>query len=457
MSESRLTDESTTSPAESLPPEAQVSASKLAENQSPQVAESLHTTDVGENQPPRVSLGFQLLLSLANMAMWLAIIPLQQILQPLQVSIIDPVNKVSGLSFVLAVTGITSVIAQPVVGALSDRTTFRLGRRRTWILVGMIFSVLLLLLQANAPSILILAIEAGIYGFAIGMIMTPVLTIIPDRVPLSQRATASAFVGLAQPIGIVVGSILIAVIIKSVQGSYYAIAGILFVAVALFLFFVREEPVAKTDLPAFNLKDYLISFFEPLKERDFTLTWVGRFLIIFAQILLLEFMLYYLKDVIHYERLFPGQTAEQGVSMFQVINTVFVVISTLASGIISDKLQRRKPFVIAAGLIMTIALLLIAFTQSWILVLVTAAIFGIGFGIFLSADVALATQVLPKNHNLGKDLGLITAANTLPQLFIPLVSFLAFNVLQGYPALFSIAAVFTILGALAIIPIRSVR
>ncbi|GCE13848.1 MFS transporter [Tengunoibacter tsumagoiensis] len=407
---------------------------------------------------PRVSLGFLLLLSLANVAMWLVIIPLQQILQPLQVALLDPANKEASLSIVLAVTGITSVITQPIMGAISDRTTFKFGRRRTWILAGMILCAILLILQANANSIAVLAIESALYGFFIGMIMTPVLTIIPDRVPVSQRATASAFVGLAQPVGIIIGSILIAVIIKSVQPSYYVMAGILVVILGLFVLFVREKPLAKEELPPFKLGEFLLSFFAPLKVADFAFTWVGRFLVIFAQIVLLEFMLYYLNDVIHYVQLFPGQTAEQGVSLFQVINTVSVVISTLVAGILSDKLQRRKPFILAACVIMAIGLFLIAFVHSWPIVLVTGVIFGCGFGIFLSADIALATQVLPKGQSLGKDLGLITAANTLPQLFFPLVSFLAFSVFNhSYTFLFGFAGVLALLGGLAIAPIKSVR
>ncbi|GCE47009.1 MFS transporter [Thermosporothrix hazakensis] len=416
-----------------------------------------------EGGKKRVSLGFQLFLSLANIVIWLAIIPIQQLLLPSQIAQIDAANKEAGLSLILFATGITGVIAQPIIGAISDRTTFRLGPRRTWLAIGVVIVSLLLVLQSFATSIAVLAIEVAVYGFAMDMLLAPILTIIPDRIPVSQRATVSAFVGLAQPVGIVIGSILIAQVIRSVQGSYYAIAGLLFVVIALFVLLDREKPLSKEELPPFSLKTFLSTFFSPLRTADFVFTWCGRFLATLSQIILVTFMLYYLKDIIHYEKLFPGQASEQGVAMFQVINTVSVVISTIITGFLSDKVQRRKPFVIAAGLIMTVALALIALIPTWTMVLVVAVLFGIGFGIFLSSDIALATQVLPegqdvqKGQNLGKDLGLISVANVLPQVLVPLFSFLAFSVFHSYTALFIMAAVAAVLSAVFIIPIKKVR
>ena len=429
-----------------------MSETPIADENSPLVTE----IPVSDQEQP-VTLGFQLLLSLANVVIWLAIIPFQQLLVPLQISAIDPANKVSGLSLVLFTTGITGVIAPPLVGAWSDRTSFRFGRRRTWIAGGTILTIITLILMANVGNVIGLAIEAALYGFAAGMILSPVLAIIPDRVPVSQRATVSAFVGLAQPVGVVIGTILIAQVIRSVQGSYYAIAGILLVVITIFVLLVHERPLPKEDVPPFSFGEFAGNFFSPLRSRDFALTWVGRFLVIMSQIILAEFMLFYLKDVIHYERLFPGQTADQGFAIFQVIQTLCIIVSTIISGIISDRLQRRKPFIIAASLTMTVALLLIAFVPSWPIVLVTAVIFGIGFGIFLSSDIALSTQVLPQAQSRGKDLGLITAANVLPELLFPVISFVAFGIFHGYTALFTIAAIATFAGALFIIPIKSVR
>lgn len=414
--------------------------------------------DVAQAPTKPVTPLFQLLLSLANVVVWLSIIPLYQLLLPAQVAVLDPQNKISTLSFIIFIAGVTSVLAQPFAGAFSDRTTSRFGRRRPWIVVGMLLVVISLLLLANAPNIPLLAVELGAFGLVMGMVLSPVLAIIPDMVPIRQRATVSAFVGLAQPLGTLIGIILIAQVIKSTQISYYVVAAILFVIIILFALFVREAPISKGSVPPFSLPVFLKNFFiNPVKYPDFGYTWLARFLVILAQTILVEFILFYLNDVIHYERLFPGQTAQQGVSIFQGIYTLTLIVSTIISGIISDRLQRRKIFVVVASIVMTIALLLLAFIPSWTVVLVVAAVFGIGFGIYISADIALATQVLPQVQSQGKDLGFITAANILPELLFPVISFVAFGIFHGYPALFTIAAIATLLGALCILPIKSVR
>ncbi len=415
-------------------------------------------SDVAQTPTKPVTPLFQLMLSLANVVVWLSIIPLYQLLLPAQVAVLDPQNKISTLSFIIFIAGVTSVLAQPFAGAFSDRTTSRFGRRRPWIIAGMLLVVISLLLLANAPSIPILAIELGAFGLVMGMVLSPVLAIIPDMVPVRQRATVSAFVGLAQPVGTLIGIILIAQVIRSTQISYYAVAGILFVVIILFALFVRETPLPKESVPPFSLRVFLRNFFiNPVKYPDFGYTWLARFLVILAQTILVEFILFYLHDVVHYESLFPGQTAQQGVSIFQGIYTVTLIVSTIVSGILSDRLQRRKIFVVVASIIMTVALLLLAFVPGWPIVLVVAAVFGVGFGIYISADIALATQVLPQIQSQGKDLGFITAANILPELLFPVISFVAFGIFHGYPALFTIAAVATLLGALCILPIKGVR
>ena len=42
---------------------------------------------------------------------------------------------------------------------------------------------------------------------------------------------------------------------------------------------------------------------------------------------------------------------------------------------------------------------------------------GIGYGVYLSVDFALCTEVLPEAEARGKDLGIINVANALPQVF----------------------------------------
>jgi MFS family permease len=81
---------------------------------------------------------------------------------------------------------------------------------------------------------------------------------------------------------------------------------------------------------------------------------------------------------------------------------------------------------------------------------------GLGFGAYAAVDGALMSELLPSSGTYAKDLGVLNLAATLPQTLSPFVGgaiVLAF----GYVALFPIGIVLAVLGALAIIPIKSVR
>jgi MFS family permease len=405
-----------------------------------------------------VSLGWQLLLSLANLVVWLAIFPTYQILLPAQIGVFDSSNKVNVLALISFAGGVAAILGNLLAGALSDLTTSRFGRRRPWVLAGAAGSVIALTLLANAPGVLVLGIALVLFQFFINVDIASLAALVPDQVPVRQRAIASAFVGLALPLGTLIGLTLVAQVTKSAQASYYTLAAILLLVLAVFVLIVRDTPLPKQALPAFSLKTFLKSYWlNPRRYPDFGYTWIARACVIFGYYTAIAYLFYFLQDVIRYDRLFPGQTVAQGVATFQGLATLVLIIATISSGIVSDRLQRRKVFVIGASGMMAVALAILAFASSWPAVLVAAALLGIGFGVFLSGDLALQTQVLPNNRDRGKDLGLLNTANLLPQLVVPIVASVVLSALHTYTALFLVAACAVSLGAVLTLPIKSVK
>jgi MFS family permease len=108
-------------------------------------------------------------------------------------------------------------------------------------------------------------------------------------------------------------------------------------------------------------------------------------------------------------------------------------------------------------LVMMVGLLLYAFFPVWSMVIIATVLFGVGYGIFLSVGLALASQVLPAAINRGKDLGLINAALFLPMVFSPVLAGITLSTLHSYLALFLLLAVGSLIAALLIIPIKKVR
>jgi MFS family permease len=133
-----------------------------------------------------------------------------------------------------------------------------------------------------------------------------------------------------------------------------------------------------------------------------------------------------------------------------------VVLTAVAGGILSDRTGRRKLPVTVAGLVMAVAATLLALWPSWQAAMAAAAIMGLGYGVYLSVDVALVTQVLPEAAGRAKDLGIINIANSGPQVLAPAIAAPLVSELGGYPSLYLSVAGITVLGSVFVQRIRSV-
>lgn len=399
-----------------------------------------------------VTSGFQFLLSLANLVVWLSILPISIILLPQQIAALDATNKVTNLLIATVIGVLAAVITNPIAGALSDRTTSRLGRRRPWLIIGTLLSAVALALMANASSFVTLVLWWAIFHIAANVLLAGLSAVLPDQVPLRQRATVSAFTSLSLPLGAVIGAILVTRVVKSTQLSYYLFIGVLLVVMTLLVLLLRDKPLPKEARPSFNLIAFLAGFWvNPVKYPDFGWAWITRFFVYLSYFISLGYLFFFLQDAVHYQK------ADQGVATFQVILTGTLLISSVIAGILSDKFQRRKIFVMSASLIIVLAFLILAFFQTWPAVELAAAVLGLGFGAYLGVDIALITQVLPSARTRGKDLGIINIANALPQVVGVTIAAVVINSFHSYTVLFVLAAILASLGAVLIQRIKSVR
>ena len=151
------------------------------------------------------------------------------------------------------------------------------------------------------------------------------------------------------------------------------------------------------------------------------------------------------------------QKAAQGVTTFQIILSRTLLLSSVASGVLSDRLQRRKVFVVGASLVIALSFLILAFFQTWLAVELAGGVLGLGFGAYLGVDIALITQLLPSANARGKDLGVINIANAFPQIVGVSIAAIVVNTFHSYTLLFVLAAILALLGAGLIQRIKSVR
>lgn len=391
------------------------------------------------------------LFALAWLGIWLAQLTPIQLLLPTQVDLQlhSPqwVDSVVAFGVISGAAGVCALIAYPVTGMLSDRTVSRFGRRRPWIAAGTaIFAGALVLLGAQHSMVGIGVFWClALTGFCV---VTAALTaMISDQVPVRQRGLVSGWMSAPQAVGIIVGLALVTALALGQFAGYLVTAVLLVVLVLPFIAVVREAPAPSAPRGKPLLSDFWIS---PRSHPDFGWTLLSRVLVnignAFGTTLLLYFLQFGLGD----------RSADDDLVMLSGIYMVFVLVSAIAFGKLSDVLGRRKIFVFVAASLQGVAALLLAFFPSLPVAMVAAGFLGFGFGSFLSVDQALATQVLPSAADRGKDLGIMNIAYAVPQAFAPLAGAGIVALTGGFTALFLVAGLTALLGALSVVPVKAV-
>ncbi|MFI2258827.1 MFS transporter [Streptomyces tubercidicus] len=407
----------------------------------------------------RAGRGWTAALSLANGAIWVGWYGPLQILLALQAAELAPPGtaKESVLAWVTGAGAVVSMVSNPLFGALSDRTASRFGRRTPWILAGALGGAGALVLLAGADTVPGMALGWCLVQLTLNAAFAAVTAAVPDRVPQRQRGAVGGWVGAAQILGVVAGTGLATVAggagggVGGVVAGYLACAGFVVLGAAPYVLLHRDPVLPADRRPALRLRALLAGLWiSPRRHPDLGWAWLTRFLINLGNALALLYLLYYLRDVLHHPD--PGG----GVLMLTAVNAVTLLGTVVVGGWWSDRVGRRQPFVLWAGVLMTVATGLLAGWQTWPGALCAAALLGVGFGVFTSVDFALMTEVLPAAADRGKDLGLINIANALPQVAAPVLAAPIVQHLGGYRVLYGVAAAVGLVGALLVRRIRGV-
>ena len=108
---------------------------------------------------------------------------------------------------------VTGLLVQPLIGAMSDRTTSRWGRRTPYFLIGAILCSLGLLAMPFSPTLWMAASLLWILDAANNVTMEPYRAFVSDRLDQRQHSigflTQSAFTGLGQTLAYLTPSILV--------------------------------------------------------------------------------------------------------------------------------------------------------------------------------------------------------------------------------------------------------
>ena len=360
----------------------------------------------------------------------------------------------------LTLSGLLLAMAvQPIAGAISDRSSFRWGRRRPYILLGSIVALFLI------PGIGFVGSYAAIFAVycllqvSANIAQGPYQAFIPDLAPEDKRGVASGVKTLLEIAGgmglvyviIYAGSRFISDGVSWIQLVLIMLAVILLVAMLITVITVKERPgTVSPKLPLLPTlyKSYKI---DVGKSPGFILFLVSRLLFIMALTTLQSFALYFFQDMVK-----VANPATATVELLAVLG-IGMVASVYPAGRLSDRIG-RKPILISSGLIGAAGILMLLLGPSYGYILIGGALQGIAVGSFMSSNWALATDLVLKSEE-ARYLGLTNLATAggaaLARLIGPVIDY--FNTYSpglGYKVMLLVCFVYFIAGSALVVKIK---
>ncbi|MEV5683517.1 MFS transporter [Streptomyces sp. NPDC052164] len=404
----------------------------------------------------RVGPGWVALYVLANVGVFIPMQVPTTFLMPEQIARIDPAGKVGSYAWVSMMGAISGIVIAPLAGALSDRTTSRFGRRRPWLLVGSLFCMATLVFTGLQTTVVGVALGSLVLSASFMIIGAGLSPVVPDQVPVAQRGAVLGWAMVPQAGALIAGGLLIGLVTGF--ASQYLLMAALPLLILLFATTMKDPPLPRRTREPFSLRTFLDGYrISPRAHPDFVWAMGSRFMMGLGYGMGTLYLPYFLDDVLHYEKLFPGRSTEDGLLIVIGINCLATISTVVLSGWLSDKLGKRRMLVFLGGITMAVAAVPLALSPTWTMTLVAAVILGLGYGVYLAVDTALVTEVLPASADRGKDMALANLMTSLPYVLVPPIASVVLGGPGGYSSLFLCSAAMSTLGAASVWKVKAVR
>lgn len=393
-------------------------------------------------------------------ALWISI---NTVLLQLRVLDIADEDEKNGILGAIALVGlVVAALSQPLMGALSDRTSSRWGKRVPYIVVGNVGLLVVVPLLGVADSFISLLVVIAVIQLFIHVSQGPANALLIDHVPANRRGSGAGALNLSRVIG---GGLTTIIVMLLMSGSdtgdgptvwYWLSIGLVMTILALTTLWTFGSLRSKSDV--------LLIEDEPVEINPVVLTerssddshgmkgyyWflIAMAMMVGALTAMQIFALFFLRDKVGLENPTGGAAALTATIL------IGAAIAVYPSGAVSDRFGRMRVLYAAAAVI-AISALSMLFVSSLPPVVIIGLFIGAGAGMFLSGGWALITELVPA-RGAGRSLGL-TAISTLAGTGLARLSGFGIDALNrqsenlGYDAL--IIGIVSLL-ALSIFPLR---
>lgn len=365
------------------------------------------------------------------------------------------------LGYITGTAQLVYLVVSPIIGIWSDRTRSRLGRRTPFIFLGSGIGLAGLVVIGLAPDLLIVGAGwvLGMSGWSIAG--AAIQTLQADKLPEQQRGKVSALTGLMTQIAPVIG-IGIAYAVSSSTFLIFLIPGLVgAVLLALLPIFKPEGSSRELERGSdVTVRSIVASYgFSVRKYPDFAWNWLGRFIFFIGLYFNTTFGTFF-----YAQRLdLPVREVAGIVATIGMLGVVAAAAGALLGGFLSDRLKRRRLFVLLAAVLFVAGAVTEAFAWSLPQLIIGAVIMQMAIAVFATVDQAIIFAIIPDRSEAGRYMAVVSFAQKIPSAVAPLLASVVITIgavgaEKNYTILYLSGAVFALVGGLMILfKVKAVR
>jgi MFS family permease len=313
-----------------------------------------------------------------------------------------PGNALVAYGHLAAIGASVAAIVQIAVGLWSDARRVRGSRRIEFYVAGTLGGAAAIGAFYGAPTMATLTLAYVAVQATLNLAIGPYQAILPDFVEPKRLGVASSWLAAMQSVGNAIGAILASLILDA-RLLAASIDALLVGTCAATVAHVRTLPLREAAAGA------------PARiTRAFVDLFVSRALVYVGFFTLVGYLFFYVNDVLGTNAL--GQAQRQTGLLILVFTIVGAAGAALAAKP-SDRLDKRFVAMTGGG-VMVAALVLFIATHAYLAAVAATCVAGIGWGIFLVADWALACRIMPPGA-AATTMGAWNLALVLPQIAAP--------------------------------------
>ena len=333
-------------------------------------------------------------------------------------AIFGPASAGLALGLITLAGVVTAVIVQPTIGAISDYTVSRWGRRKPFIVIGSLLDIVFLWAVAAADTYTAIVVALVLLQFASNFAQGPFQGYVPDLVPARQVGTASGLMGVMIIVGGIAGVGIAAVGYFQLQPQmaepqvrailFWPTVALGFVEAVTMVVLALTVDEGRAAVPREGRSWRRIALsawgLDILHQRSYVWLLISRLCYLAMPGVITAYAVFVL------ERSFgmSPEVAAPYLIATGLIIALSTILATLPAARLSDRYGRKR-VIYGSYALAAIGVLGVALSPLLPLTLVALVPLGLSAGAFLAVDWALMTDIIPKAR-AGRYMGISNVA-----------------------------------------------